>query len=260
MPEVLSGLLAFLQQLAVGLLFAAVVCDWRGEVTRGFLFLAVVTALVSALVAVPLSGLARMGGLESALQSGFVVVLLVYSLLLAGHRRLARLSVGAAGLAIGLVLLALSAAGRPAPAVGSSVTFLAFAISALALGAAVAGLLLGHWYLVTPRLPSRPLRLLCDVLLVSFVPLTALAGWYITYGYDAPGAVGGPPGLSGSLLWIGAAMITLFPAAVTLAARACCVDGPGRGRSLQAATGLLYVVAACVLAGGLAGNAVLLGG
>jgi hypothetical protein len=54
-------------------------------------------------------------------------------------------------------------------------------------------------------------------------------------------------------------MITVFPFGVTVAARACCVDGAGRGRSLQAATGLLYLVAAAVLAGGLAGNAVLLG-
>jgi hypothetical protein len=131
-------------------------------------------------------------------------------------------------------------------------TLVASIASAVALGTATAGLLLGHWYLVTPRLSSRPLRLLCDLLLISLVPLTALAGWYVwrygVAGFDAP------------VLWLGAGMITVFPAAVTLAARACCVDGPGRGRSLQAATGLLYIVAASVLAGGLAGNAVLLVG
>ena len=148
MPGILSAMLAVLLQLAVGLLFAALVCDWRGEVTRGFLFLTAATALLVGLLAFGLAGL---------------------------------------------------------------------------------------------------------------VPLTALAGWYLLLANGAPASASGPGGLSGALLWVGAGMITLFPFGVTVAARVCCVDGPGRGRSLQAATGLLYLVAAAVLAGGLAGNAVLLG-
>ena len=143
---------------------------------------------------------------------------------------------------------------RPSPVLGPGLTGLAYLLSALALGAATAGLLLGHWYLMTPWLTSRPLRRLCDLLLASLLPLTALAGWYLLLD---GGSVAG--GLSGLALWLGAAMITLFPFGVTVAARLCCVDGPRRGRSLQAATGLLYLAAAAVLARGLAGNAVLLG-
>jgi hypothetical protein len=61
------------------------------------------------------------------------------------------------------------------------------------------------------------------------------------------------------LLWIGLVAIGLFPIGVTIAARLCCIDWP-RGRAIQAATGLLYVVATLVLAGALAGNMVVLGG
>ena len=260
MPGVLSALLAVLLQLAVGLLLAALLCDWRGEVTRGFLFLTAATALIVGLLAFGLAGLARVDGAERWFGGGLAAGLFGYCALLASRRRSPRLLVGSLALVVGLGTLVLAAAHRPSAWLGPAPTGLAFALSALALGAATAGLLLGHWYLVTPRLSSRPLRLLCDLLLASLVPLTALAGWYLLLANGAPASASGPGGLSGALLWLGAGMITLFPFGVTVAARVCCVDGPGRGRSLQAATGLLYLVAAAVLAGGLAGNAVLLGG
>ena len=252
----LYALLAVMLQLTLGLLFAALVTDWRGEVTRGFLALTALTALTLAALAFALAGLARIEGLEPPLQAALTLGLLAYTLLLATPRRSPRLPLGALTLACGLTALLLAAVNRPSPPLGPTLTALAFILSAVALGTGVGGMVLGHWYLTTPMLTSRPLRLLCDLLLASLVPLTALAAWYLLL---AAGPVT-PGGLSGAALWLGVATITLFPFAVTLAARACCVDGPGRGRSLQAATGLLDLVAACILAGGLAGNAVLLGG
>ena len=251
----LHALLAVMLQLTLGLLFAALVTDWRGEVTRGFLALTAATALTLAALAFGLAGLARIEGAERPLQAGLAIGLLAYTVLLATPRRSPRLPIGVVALALGLGALLLAALNRPSAALGPALTAPAFVFSALALGTGVGGMLLGHWYLMTPMLTARPLRLLCDLLLASLVPLTALTGWYLLLA-SGPTSVAG---LSGTALWIGAGMITLFPLAVTLAARACCVDGPGRGRSLQAATGLLYLVAACVLAGGLAGNAVLLG-
>jgi hypothetical protein len=191
--------------------------------------------------------------MERAVQLGLLSGLLGYALLLVSPSRRLRVSLGALTFVLGLMALVLAALARPSSLLGPGPTALAFGLSAVALGTGVGGMLLGHWYLMTPKLPSRPLRLLCDLLLASLVPLTALAVWYLRGAGESFG------GLSGAALWVGAGMITLFPFAVTVAARACCVDGPGRGRSLQAATGLLYLVAAAVLAGGLAGNAVLLG-
>ena len=257
MPGILGALLAAMLQLAVGLHLAAWLCDWRGQVTRGFLALSAATALVVALLAFGLAGLGRLEGPERLLQGLFLLGLVGYTVLLASARSAPRVQVGTLALGLGLAALVLAALSRPSAMLGPGLTALAFLASAAALGSGVGGLLLGHWYLVTPRLPSRPLRLLCDLLLVSLIPLTALAAWYLLLEHGAPGA--GPGGLSGAPLWLGAGMITLFPFGVTVAARVCCVDGPGRGRSLQAATGLLYLVAAAVLAGGLAGNAVLLG-
>jgi hypothetical protein len=159
------------------------------------------------------------------------------------------------GLVGGLLALALAGLARPSELLGGGLTVVAYLASALAIGGGVSAMLLGHWYLVTPGLTARELRLQCDLLLASLLPLAALSGWCLWR------ASGGHPigGLSGPALWLGAGMITLFPIGVTAAARICCVDGPGRGRSIQAATGLLYLVSAAVLAGGLAGNAVLLG-
>jgi hypothetical protein len=249
------ALLAVLVQLTLGTLFAAVLCDWRGEVTRGFLFLAAATALVMGLLALGLAGLGRVEGAERWLLVLLLAALLAYTVLLARERSRARLLLGTSGVLVGGALLVLAAFARPNLVLGAWPTAAALLVSALALGSANGGLLLGHWYLVTPRLSSRPLRLLCDLLLVSLVALSGLAYWYVGPS-PTPISVGG---LSGAALMLGVGMITLFPIGVTVAARACCLDGPGRGRSLQAATGLLYLVAAAVLAGGLAGNAVLLG-
>jgi hypothetical protein len=256
---VLGALLAGLLQLATGLLLAAVWRDYRGDVTRGFLALCAVTALATAALAVALAGLLRVDGSERTLQIALSVLIAGYTILLVSERRAPRLVLGVVGGGIGLASLVLAAFDRPSAALGALPTVVAFLLGASALGSAIGGMLLGHWYLVTPKLTSRPLRQLCDALLVSLVPLTGLAVWFITAGSGAGASDQGIGGLSGAMLWVGAGMITLFPFGVTIAARVCCVDGPGRGRSLQAATGLLYLVAAAVLAGGLAGNAVLLG-
>lgn len=255
MLGIIAALLAALLQLSVGLLCAAVLTDWRSQVTRGFLALAAVTALVSGGLAFALGGLLNVGFTERLLNCGLVLALLLYALALVRASRRRRLGIGAVGLALGGLLLVVAAAARPSPEFGPLLTALAFLASTLALGAGLGGLLLGHWYLMTPWLTARPLRLLCDLLLASLAGLSALAVWYL--GRAAGGLTVG--GLSGVALWLGTGMVTLFPLAVTVAARSCCIDGPGRGRAIQAATGLLYLVAAALLAGGLAGNAVLLG-
>ena len=116
-------------------------------------------------------------------------------------------------------------------------------------------LVLGHWYLVTPRLSAVPLRVLCDLAIVSLVALTGFALWYVL---ERPAATAFGPDVA-AFRWAGFVAVTLFPIGVTIAARLCCQEWP-RGRAIQAATGLLYITAAMVLAGALAGNMVLLTG
>src|SRR6202162_1816848 len=74
-------------------------------------------------------------------------------------------------LAAVLVLVGIAAAfwpmaGSPLNAAGIA---LMVALSAAVLGAATTGMLLGHWYLVTPAVTNRPLLQAIGVLLISLV-------------------------------------------------------------------------------------------
>lgn len=240
-------------QFTVGLLFATWLCDWRGEVTPGFMRLAALTALCGALLAIPLGGGAVGPERTLVLAIAALSFIVFVQHWLAGGR--ARLMLGALTWLLGSAALVLGASARPSPIVGFGWTALASLLSATALGTSIGALVLGHWYLVTPRLTARPLKLLCDLVIVSLVALTGYAGWYVVVHPEL--VVLGPR--DPVLLWIGLIAIGVFPIGTTVAARICCQEWP-RGRAIQAATGLLYVVATLVLAGALAGNMVLLTG
>ncbi|HEV7663487.1 MAG TPA: hypothetical protein VGQ62_08135, partial [Chloroflexota bacterium] len=126
-------------------------------------------------------------------------------------------------------------------------TPLAVLAGAMALGSALAGLSLGHWYLVSPTLSVRPLietTFLClGALLVQIVLLPLLL--------LLPGA---PPDRVQALLaeyqiFFGVRVVfgLLVPLAGTLM-----TWRTARIRSLDSATGLLYIVAALILAGEIA--------
>lgn len=253
MHPLISSLFAATLQFAVGSLLATVVSDAGGKVTPGFLRLAGVTALAGAFLAWLLIGNGAPGEAPAAL----VLLLLTaaYTVLQFTGRRMARLLLGWLGLAVGLGALLLAAGARPSPSLGPLWTMLASVSSAVALGTSVIALVLGHWYLVTPRLSALPLRLLCDLAVVSLVALSGFALWYVL---ERPAATAFGPD-SAAFRWAGFLAVSVFPIGITVAARVCCQEWP-RGRAIQAATGLLYITAAMVLAGALAGNMVLLSG
>ncbi|MGE3269525.1 MAG: hypothetical protein AB7P40_12315 [Chloroflexota bacterium] len=253
MHPLISSLYASTLQFAVGSLLATVVCDALGEVTPGFLRLAALTAFAGAWLAWALTGSAAAG--EAPVALALLLLLLAYTILqFTGLRRL-RLVLGWLALLAGGIGIALAAGARPSPSLGPVWTGLAAAASAVALGTSVMAMVLGHWYLVTPRLSARPLRLLCDLAILSLLALTGVALWYMLERPDA--TVFGPD--TPWFRWPSFAGVTLFPIGITIAARFCCQEWP-RGRAIQAATGLLYITAAMVLAGALAGNMVVLGG
>src|SRR3989304_4393418 len=72
----------------------------------------------------------------------------------------ARLVFGAAAFAsaAGLAAIALLSQVFALPTWGYIGTLLSLSVGALVLGAVSMGMILGHWYLVTPRLPEQPLR------------------------------------------------------------------------------------------------------
>jgi hypothetical protein len=253
MIPLFASLYAALLQFAVGSLFAALISDAGGKVTPGFLRQAAVAALAGAFLAWLLTGRGAAGEAASAL--ALLVLTAVYTVLQFAGRRSVRLGAGGLALLAGAAAIVLAAGARPSPSLGPLLTGLASVASAVALGASVMALVLGHWYLVTPRLSAVPLRVLCDLAIASLVALTGFALWYVL---ERPAATAFGPDVP-AFRWTGFVAVTLFPIGVTIAARLCCQEWP-RGRAIQAATGLLYITAAMVLAGALAGNMVLLTG
>ena len=152
------------------------------------------------------------------------------------------LAIGTGGVGlVALVTLAL-AGGTRAPGFFA----VQLLIVAAALGAVNAAMLLGHWYLVTPRLSPAPLRRMMWILAAAL----AIQGAAFAIALVA---VGTEP-ISGQIAWLSwlrlAAGILLPIVATVLAYLAT------RAASLQASTGLLYIGLALVLAGSIAGASI----
>ena len=137
-----------------------------------------------------------------------------------------------------LVVLAAAGGSRSVPLFAGQLL-----VAALALGSVNAAMLLGHWYLVTPKLSPLPLRRMMWLLVGALV----LQG--IGFGL-AIGLVGTAP-LTGDIGWLtwlrltaGIALPIVVAVLAILASRAA---------SLQASTGLLYIGLALIMAGSIAG-------
>ena len=116
-------------------------------------------------------------------------------------------------------------------------------LTAVALGAVTAAMLLGHWYLVTPKLSPTPLRRMMWLLLVA-LGLQAIL-FAVAVIAISSGPLGGPIGW---LTWLRLVVGILLPIGITVLALLA-----SRAASLQASTGLLYIGLALVMAGSIAG-------
>jgi len=115
-----------------------------------------------------------------------------------------------------------------------------------ATGGVFAAMILGHWYLVTPKLPEAPLLLLSRTLLaVVCVQLVLFVAWV---GSGAGPAGGAPFGaLTGDLalfVWLRLIVGLVFPLIVCWAA-----VKTAETRSMESATGLLYINVGTIAAG-----------
>lgn len=131
---------------------------------------------------------------------------------------------------------------RPALMVASLLT------SALLLGWSLITMLLGHWYLVMPRLRFRHLTVFCAVLLGVVVARGLVVGAGLAAGAAAPDP--GPLRLllgfdgQGMFFWFRVLWGLAIPALLAWMALAC-----ARTRSNQSATGILYVLLVGTLIG-----------
>jgi hypothetical protein len=236
----------FWAALSAGTLLVVGVTELVGGTTRGYrLFMAGLLAVFAAVLVAselalpPDAAASSTEALRRPLALAFAAGTGAY--LVASIARWPRtwlaIGTGAVGLA---ALVALAAAGgtRSAPIFASQLL-----LAALALGAVNAGMLLGHWYLVTPKLSPAPLQRMMWLL------IGALALQGVAFAL-ALSLVGTEP-LDGNLAWLTwlrLAVGILVPIVATVLALLAT-----RAASLQASTGLLYIGLALVMAGSIAG-------
>ena len=115
-----------------------------------------------------------------------------------------------------------------------------------ATGGVFAAMILGHWYLVTPKLPEAPLILLSRTLLaVVGVQLLLFVAWVATGAGPADGApFSALTGEWALFVWLRLIVGLVFPLIVCWAA-----VKTARTRSMESATGLLYINVGTIAAG-----------
>lgn len=243
--------------LAIGSFAAVVVGRLLTEATRGYLvFIALCAAAFGALAALsdgalpPLDGDlgirsdAAWDGIRRAALAALPVLALAEAAAVGRMRRNMPLALASLGCAAVVVVAAAMSWGGGT--LGSLLLAIQLAAISAALGGVWAAMVLGHWYLVTPRLPEGPLvrfaRWLTVVLAVQvalFVAWTALgAGPSGTPGF---GALTGNWAL---FVWLRLVVGLVFPLVVSWAA-----IQTARTRSMESATGLLYINVGTIAAG-----------
>jgi len=236
----------FWTAITSGSLLVVGVTELLGGTTRGYrLFMAWLLAAFAAILV--LSELALPSGVAASATSelrrplaiGFAAGCVAYLVAsVAGWPR-TWLAIGVGILGLGALVVLAAAGGTDSVALFAGQLVLA----ALALGAVNAAMLLGHWYLVTPKLSPAPLRRMMWLLIGALV----LQG--VAFGL-ALLLVGRDP-IDGGLAWLTWLRLgvgILLPLVATVLAILA-----SRAASLQASTGLLYIGLALVMAGSIAG-------
>jgi hypothetical protein len=249
LPVVLAVVLT---ELAVGGAIVQWYVDRGGRAPTGFLKLvgfvdvAAVAAALALVPTFPRGDLAERAGVDTGPLAAFgqvLVVLLILAILqlVTSYLPVPGLRAASAIVAslVGVVALGIVAIARPASSPYDPLAIAALPLGAIALGGSNGAMLLGHWYLVTPKLSPGPLRR-SALLVVSAVALQLLVVAIVALRGDLTGTW--ETGLAVALgLRIGVGL--LMTLIVALAAWWTA------GMNTQSSTGLLYVGLGCVIAG-----------
>ncbi len=151
-----------------------------------------------------------------------------------------------AGLAAAAATLVFGALAWGGGSLGVLALLVQLAVVSAAIGGVFAAMILGHWYLVTPKLPEAPLILLARaLLLVVALQLVLFIAWVGTGAGPAGGApfaaLVGPWAL---FVWLRLIVGLVFPLVVSWAS-----VQTARSRSMESATGLLYINVGSIAAG-----------
>ncbi len=253
---------SMLTALALGCFGVVVLGRLRTGATRGFLgFTAFCAAAFGGLAwlsdtALPATLVDSPVVIDPAWQTARQVALALFALgafaylvVIRRGSRAVPLAVAVLGLGVAvLVLGALSWTATPVDAIA----FLAQqGLLAAATGGVFGAMILGHWYLVTPKLPEQPLVVVSRLLLGVMVALTVL---FVVFAATGAGVPGSDPGGSGPFAimfgpwalfaWLRLIVGLAFPLVVSWMALQT-----ARTRSMESATGLLYINVGSVAAG-----------
>jgi hypothetical protein len=148
--------------------------------------------------------------------------------------------------AAGALTLIFGALAWGGGSLGSMQLLVQLAVLASAIGGVFAAMILGHWYLVTPKLPEAPLILLSRVL-VALVAVQVVL--FVVWVGTAAGPAGGGPfsALTGEwalFVWLRLIVGLIFPLVVSVAAVKTAAT-----RSMESATGLQYINVGTIAAG-----------
>jgi hypothetical protein len=244
--------------LALGTFGAVALLRWRTAATGGYLGFVTACAVAFGVLAW-LSD----GALPRSLGDSPVVVdptfdgprraaLIAFVVLAAGglvvrrvHPELGRGADLAAVIAGGATIVAGALAWGGSP-VGTAALLLQLAVLSGAIGGVFAAMVLGHWYLVTPKLPEAPLILLARVLLaVMALQVGLFVAWLATGAGPAHAApFSALTGQWALFVWLRLIVGLVFPLVVSWAA-----VQTARTRSMESATGLLYINVGTIAAG-----------
>ena len=245
--------------LAIGSYASVVLLRRRTAATGGFLGFTAGSAVVFGVLAWLSDGALPMAVADSpvvddpAWAGPRVTALLVFWVLAAAAILVRRIRPAAGGwvdlavLASGSLALVFAALSWGGPsAAGIAALLLQFALLTASAGGVFTAMILGHWYLVTPKLPEAPLILLSRALLaVVAAQIVMFWVWVATAAGpadDAPfSALTGPWAL---FVWLRLIVGLIFPLVVSWAALQT-----ARTRSMESATGLHYINVGTILAG-----------
>ena len=246
-----------LTALGVGSFVAVVAGRFRTEATRGYLaFTAFSAAAFGVLAAMADTGLPALSpelavradpawdGVRRAALIALPVIAAVYGIALL--RGAAARPLAVAGLAVAGSALVAGAFSWGGGGLGSLLLLVELAALAAVLGGVWASMVLGHWYLVTPRLPEAPLVRFARWLGIALAVQLALFVAWVAFGAGPAGvpafaALVGPWAL---FVWLRLLVGLVFPLIVSWAA-----IQTARTRSMESATGRLYINVGTIAAG-----------
>ena len=238
-----------LTALAVGSFAAVVFARLRTDATRGFLSFTAAwavafgilawlsdQALPATIVGTPITVDPAFDVPRRTALGLFWLLAAAYTVALIQRRRAPLLA--AAGLTAAAATLISGALGWGGSVLNSIPLLLQLAVLTIATGGVFAAMILGHWYLVTPKLPEAPLILISRILVgVVALQVVLFAVWAAT----GAGPGGGGPfsvlvGPWAMFVWLRLIVGLIFPLIVSWAA-----VQTARSRSMESATGLLYI-------------------